>query len=240
VVTQHIKCFQIKRARSTFVLVHSVGFTIKKEGKHIAEKFALNYIESIGIGLDFTARDLQEKCISVTSKNDKDEDKCMTMEADELGIQNKLLKDVLNEFDEKYKLSKDEFEAVIQEEFQYYMSILGVLTSMEYNNLLKYNNQKYKLGAGFDDDAPIRPISPYASLLNLILGQSDFGKKQNDIIRFVNAYARDPKTDSFGPLNERENEHWLYCKKSNVPLIPIFKYDLAGYFVNHFKRKHGT
>ena len=174
--------------------------------------------------------DLQEKCISVTN-NSNDDDKCMTLEADELGIQNKLLKDVLNEFDEKYRVSKDEFEGVIQEQFQYYMMIIGVLTSMEYNNLLKYNNQKYKLGAGFDDDAPIRPISPYASLLNLILAQSDFGKKQNDIIRFVNAYARDPKTDSFGPLNDRENEHWLYCKKSNVPLIPIFKYDLAGYFI---------
>lgn len=35
---------------------------IKKEGKHIDEKFALNYIESIGIGIDFTARDIQEKC----------------------------------------------------------------------------------------------------------------------------------------------------------------------------------
>ena len=35
---------------------------IGKEGKHIAEKFALNYIESIGIGIDFTARDIQEKC----------------------------------------------------------------------------------------------------------------------------------------------------------------------------------
>lgn len=35
---------------------------IRKEGKHIAEKFALNYIESIGIGIDLTARDIQEKC----------------------------------------------------------------------------------------------------------------------------------------------------------------------------------
>ncbi len=35
---------------------------IGKEGKHISEKFAMNYIESIGIGIDFTARDLQENC----------------------------------------------------------------------------------------------------------------------------------------------------------------------------------
>ena len=35
---------------------------IGKEGKHIASKFARNYIESIGLGIDFTARDLQQKC----------------------------------------------------------------------------------------------------------------------------------------------------------------------------------
>ena len=174
--------------------------------------------------------DLQEKCINVTNNNN-DEDKCMSLEADELGIQNKLLKDVLNEFDEKYRLSKDEFEAKILQQFHHSMSILGVLTSIEYNNLLKYNNQKYKLGANIDDDAIIKPFSPYASLLSLILSQSDFGKKQNDIIRFVNAYTRDPITDRFGPLNQRENEHWYYCKKSNVQLMPIFKYNLAGYFI---------
>jgi acylpyruvate hydrolase len=34
---------------------------IGKEGKNIAEKFALKYIEAIGVGIDFTARDLQNK-----------------------------------------------------------------------------------------------------------------------------------------------------------------------------------
>lgn len=32
---------------------------ICKEGKHIAEKFASNYYEEIGLGVDFTARDIQ-------------------------------------------------------------------------------------------------------------------------------------------------------------------------------------
>ena len=35
---------------------------INRLGKHIDQKFALNYIESIGLGIDFTARDLQQKC----------------------------------------------------------------------------------------------------------------------------------------------------------------------------------
>jgi acylpyruvate hydrolase len=43
---------------------HEIELVIKiaKEGKHIQEKFAKNYIESIGLGIDFTARDIQEKC----------------------------------------------------------------------------------------------------------------------------------------------------------------------------------
>lgn len=35
---------------------------ISKNGKNIAEKFARNYYDKIGIGIDFTARDLQQKC----------------------------------------------------------------------------------------------------------------------------------------------------------------------------------
>jgi|TARA_B110000971_G_C20000318_1_gene496475 2-keto-4-pentenoate hydratase/2-oxohepta-3-ene-1,7-dioic acid hydratase in catechol pathway len=35
---------------------------INKVGKHIAEKFAHKYYDEIGLGIDFTARDLQEKC----------------------------------------------------------------------------------------------------------------------------------------------------------------------------------
>lgn len=35
---------------------------IKKVGKHIPEKFAADYYDEIGLGIDFTARDLQAQC----------------------------------------------------------------------------------------------------------------------------------------------------------------------------------
>ncbi|MAO02090.1 MAG: 2-hydroxyhepta-2,4-diene-1,7-dioate isomerase [Flavobacteriales bacterium] len=35
---------------------------INKVGKHIEEQFAHKYFSEIGIGIDFTARDIQEKC----------------------------------------------------------------------------------------------------------------------------------------------------------------------------------
>ena len=38
-----------------------VVFKIGKEGKNIEEKFAHKYIEEVGLGIDFTARDIQNK-----------------------------------------------------------------------------------------------------------------------------------------------------------------------------------
>ncbi len=37
-------------------------FKICKNGKHITEKFAPDYYREIGLGIDFTARDLQQHC----------------------------------------------------------------------------------------------------------------------------------------------------------------------------------
>ena len=45
-------------------LHHEVEIVLKisKNGKHIAEEFAFQYYNEIGIGIDFTARDIQMKC----------------------------------------------------------------------------------------------------------------------------------------------------------------------------------
>ena len=42
---------------------HEIEIVIKvsKEGKHISEKFASNYFEEMAIGIDFTARDIQQR-----------------------------------------------------------------------------------------------------------------------------------------------------------------------------------
>lgn len=42
---------------------HEIEIVLKvsKEGKHISEKFASRYFEEIAIGIDFTARDIQQK-----------------------------------------------------------------------------------------------------------------------------------------------------------------------------------
>ncbi len=37
-------------------------FRICKEGKNISEKFAINYLDKVTVGIDYTARDLQDDC----------------------------------------------------------------------------------------------------------------------------------------------------------------------------------
>jgi hypothetical protein len=170
--------------------------------------------------------ELQSNCINVASKND---DKCESLKENELGLQSKLLKDVTSEFDIKYKLSKEQLQKSLQDKFDYLMSIVPALDKIQMNTFLKYNNQKYKLGIS-DEEQGLKQVSPYQRLLNIILGQTDFVKKQYDIIKFADYYTR-LANDGIGPLGDIELDSWLYCRKSNVPLMPCFKADLANAYV---------
>ncbi|MBB6500540.1 fumarylacetoacetate hydrolase family protein [Pedobacter cryoconitis] len=53
------KPFYIPEFSSDIHYELEVVLKVCKEGKHIAEKFASNYFEEIGLGIDFTARDIQ-------------------------------------------------------------------------------------------------------------------------------------------------------------------------------------
>ena len=200
--------------------IEQTDFYIRKDNKWIKdEKINKNKITTDESSL---LCDLQEKCINVTTKN---EDKCESVKLNELSLQNQLLNSIINEFDEKYKISKQEFERDIKDKFEYFLSIMPIISKIETNNLLKYNNEKYKLGAGIQDDTKEKVISPFAELLNIILGQNDFIKKQNDLIRFADKFTRE-----FIP-GTSETNHWLYCIKTGVPLLPSFKKELAAAFI---------
>ncbi len=171
--------------------------------------------------------DLQEKCISIPTKLG---DKCESMETSELELQNSLLKNIISEFDSKYKLSKEEFENHIKTQYEYFMSIMPVISKIETNGMLKYNNQRFKLGMNLEDNSTPIITSPFEQLLDVILSQKDFVKKQNDIIKFCDKFTRN-SLPGFSLNGKEENEHWLYCVKTGAPLIPSFKKSLASAFI---------
>jgi len=53
------KPFYIPEFSSDIHYELEVVLKVCKEGKHIAEKFAANYFDEVGLGIDFTARDIQ-------------------------------------------------------------------------------------------------------------------------------------------------------------------------------------
>jgi len=198
-----------------------VDYYVRRENKWVIDNEMSNKINTDESSI---LCDLQEKCINIP---DKVNDKCISIHSDELDIQTTLLKNVINEFDTRYKISKEDFSKDIKAKFDYFMEIIGIITKIETTNMLKYNNQKYKLGSNTEDDKDIKPISPSIKLLNLILAQNDFVKKQNDIIRFVNTYA------SESLISNTQDPNWLYCITTNAPLLPKFKFELACAYVTN-------
>ena len=199
-----------------------VEYYIRKDNKWIIDKDVNE--ESINTDESTILCDIQRQCINKVDNTNSD-DKCESLQINELELQTKLLKDVVNEFDNKYKMSKEDFEKNMKQKFEYFMTVMVAINKIEIENMLKHNNQKYRLGSVLNDEvAPV--ISPYQQVLNLILGQSDIVKKQHDIIKFVNLYTRE------GDINlKTEDNHWLYCEKSSVKLIPCWKFNLATAYV---------
>jgi len=194
-------------------------YYIRKDNKWVLDK---ELSKKTGIFTDESSIicDLQEKCISVPTKTG---DKCESMKTTELNLQNELLTNIISEFDTKYKMSKEQFEKETKEKLDYFLSIMPIISKIETTFLLKYNNQKYKLGTNIDDQDKDQIFSPFSQLLDIILSQKDFVKKQGDIIKFADKFTR--------PGNMQESQHWLYCIKTNVPLLPAFKKELAAAFI---------
>ena len=203
-----------------------VEFYIRQDNKWVLDKDVNN--EQINTDEPSILCDAQKQCISLETNEGN---VCESTKENELTLQTQLLKDIVSEFDTKYKMTNQQLQNKITEKYEYYESLVAILTKIQTNELLKYNNQKYKLGANYEDDVKDKPVSPYKPLLNLIMGQRDFVKKQTDIIKFKNLYTR-AAIEGFGPLSEKETSHWLYCTKTNVPLMPCFVYDLAESYIN--------
>ena len=173
---------------------------------------------------------LQEKCISVSNQTVKD-NTCESIELNKFELQNNLLKNIVNEFDKKYSMSKDEFNNKLIQQLKYNLELTPKIINLENEKFLKYNNQKFKL-SNTTEEGIVNVTSPYLNLRDIILAQEDFVKTQNDIIRFVSKFTRKSYFPTIGPLGEMESEHWLYCITTNTPLLPKFKYDIATIFFN--------
>ena len=95
------------------------------------------------------------------------------------------------------------------------------------------DSKKIAIGESIIDIDKI--ISPYSKLLDIILSIGDFNKKQKNILEFTDKCTRLPNPDNTDVITGKpEDENWLYCKKTNIKLLPIFLCRLANaHFYNY-------
>ena len=134
-------------------------------------------------------------------------------------------KKMLEEFDQRYVESVEGLQEFLKGQLT--KELHDALAKKRLNRAMAYkaNYLAYELGRFAKGTNDITQ-SPHTELCNLILGQDDFVKRQSDIIRFIDLYCRDPMVAELG-----ENPYILYCKETNLPLLPTFLHDLASTFV---------
>ena len=152
---------------------------------------------------------------------------CINLEKSREDIERETLNSIYKEFDHRYgdeeELIKENIDKLLLDSVNY----LTQLKRIENYNRNKYDNLKNKIGdlLALDEDNKEIVRSPYEELRDIILGQSDFIKKQNDIQKFVIYFTRLP--------NENEDKYWLYCNSTNTKLLPIFLKRLANVFLSN-------
>ena len=142
------------------------------------------------------------------------------------------------EFDSKYQVTRDNFMEFVNKKFEYDLKNIARILEIQHKEFYKYNDRKYKLGfhsvaasgtgasAGAAEDEDIDAIiSPMEPLKDKIISQTDFVKRQNDLMQFITSFTR--------KANEimDEDTNWLYCIKSNAKLLPSFYETIAVAFL---------
>ena len=146
---------------------------------------------------------------------------CISTESASQQVEQNFASDLMSDFNiSDISLTKE----ALQEKFneQYRRQIKTIVRLRDINNFKKlfYDRQQKMLGMTVEENEPV--ISPYSKLLDKILGQYDFSKKQDDVIRFHEKFCRTPTID--------EDQNWYYCILTQVKLMPTFMKALGDAF----------
>ena len=135
-------------------------------------------------------------------------------------------KKLVNEFDERFAISFETLEDELNKLMLNSVRKMKSISRLNHVQQYKANDIAYELGKfAKENDNLIR--SPHIPLRSRILGQTDFVKKQSDIIDFVEKYCREAMVNELG-----ESQYWLYCIDTNTKLFPTAIFELAKAFVS--------
>uniref|UniRef100_A0A6C0D7Z0 Uncharacterized protein n=1 Tax=viral metagenome TaxID=1070528 RepID=A0A6C0D7Z0_9ZZZZ len=165
--------------------------------------------------------DFQKDCMAVDKKYKAI---CESQDLNKKQVTENALKEIVNQFEKKYELSKDTLLSLLNKNYDYNLKIFEKLLEIHHAKTFRYNEQQFKLGISNEDFDKDTKSSPYIKLRDLILGQPNMSKRQNYIVKFAIRFTREANKEE---STNDDGLHWRYCIETGVKLLPIFLYTLA-------------
>jgi hypothetical protein len=159
--------------------------------------------------------------------------KCMNKDLAEDALKDDIITKMYDEFDSRFHQSRNQIIAAVNRKYSYSLDNIIKMTSIRRYNAYKYNDNQYLSGIDVDPSSKER-LSPYSRIFDLILGQTDYVKRQKNIMRFIQKFTRKAieASASMSLSVENESPFWLYCKETNTKLVPSFFEAIASVFLN--------
>lgn len=161
---------------------------------------------------------IQKDCI-------KDSEKCSSMDEVSNRIRMNSKSKMNDEINNRFEIADEDEKASLKKKLVEQLRFINRWKRIQSVQSERINNIAYQIGmesTKYTDSI----ISPYIGLLNRITSQTDFVKKQGDIIRLYEFTCREPMELL------SEDVGWKYCRISNTKFLPAFLYDLAKIFVD--------
>ena len=163
----------------------------------------------------------QPDCVAVSTEGDP---KCVEKTVSKTDIRRGILKQLVESFDHRYNLTKEELTDYIKAKYRYDYEVINKLKSRRINELCKYDNEHFKMGLKVDSFKDVVK-SEHKSVVNDILSQTDLNKKYSDLLYFVNNYTEEHTNQE---LEGSDPKAWRYCSTTKTPLVPLFLVSLAS------------
>jgi hypothetical protein len=160
--------------------------------------------------------------------------KCMTQDLAEDALKDDIITKMYDEFDSRFHQSRKQILDSVNRKYSYSLDNIIKMMSIRRYNAYKYNDNQYLSGIDVDPSSSKERLSPYARIFDLILGQTDYVKRQKNIMRFIQKFTRKAieASASMSLSVENETPFWLYCKETNTKLVPSFFEAIASVFLN--------
>jgi hypothetical protein len=160
---------------------------------------------------------IEPNCYKNTSNN-----QCDTLERTKMGIQHMSNERYISEMNNRLSITVEEMETELEKSINKYKKAVYHKSILREMYIYKQNTTALNIsnrGEAIEE----KTISPYANIFDMILSLNDFVRQQKDLVWFGYNYCREPL-----PVEEQS---WLYCKETNIKLMPYFLYLLAKEFV---------